>query len=217
MRMTHAMGMGLLAATLMLTGCKNSAKQEKAMLEEENANLRNQLTDRNKALEDTSAEKRSLEQQLAAMRHDTTGGTTGTTGDTTTGGSGNMNTNGVTWKDSPGEVTATIQGDILFDSGKATLKPTAKKTLDSVASVIKSKYNGKNVRVAGFTDSDPIRKSAFKDNYALGLARAKAVHDYLRSKGVDERHMTTVSYGASQPKSTKQESRRVEVVVLVNQ
>jgi len=42
-----------------MTGCKNKQKTETAMLEEENATLRNQLAERTKALEDTNAEKRS--------------------------------------------------------------------------------------------------------------------------------------------------------------
>ena len=217
MRITRVMGMGLLVAAMGLTGCKNSAKQEKAMLEEENANLHNQLADRNKALEDNSAEKRSLEQQLAAMRHDTS--TTGMTGGDTGGMTGGTpgSTREVTWSKSAGEVTASIQGDVLFDSGKTTLKTTAKKSLDSVASVLKSQYTSKSVRVAGFTDSDPIHKSGYKSNYHLGFERAYAVREYLVSKGIDAKRISLASFGPDAPKSTKPQSRRVEVVVLVSQ
>src|SRR5207247_7685919 len=121
--------------------------------EDENANLRNQLADRNKALDDTSSEKRSLEQQLASARRDTT--TTGDMAGGTSTGAMPKTGDGVTWTQGPGEVTASIQGDVLFDSGKTTLKPSAKKLLDSVASVLKTQYTGKNIRVEGFTDTDP--------------------------------------------------------------
>src|SRR5262245_27064518 len=70
MHITRSLGIGLLIAATAMTGCKNKQKSEMSMLEEENATLRNQLAERTKALEDTNAEKRSLEQQLAALRKD---------------------------------------------------------------------------------------------------------------------------------------------------
>ncbi len=215
MRISRMMSVGLVLAALAMTGCKNSLKQEKAMLEEENANLRTQLADRNKALEDTNAEKRALEQQLAAARRE------GDKGAAPAGGNGGANPfggiEGVTGSMSAGEVTASVESDLLFDSGKTTLKPSAKKSLDAVANVIKSQYAGKSVRVVGYTDTDPIRKSGFKSNYHLGFERAFEVRKYLVSKGLTEKQVSLASYGPDMPKSTKPQSRRVEVVVLLNQ
>ena len=211
MHITRTLGIGLLIAATAMTGCNKKQKTEMAMLEEENSTLRNQLAERTKALEDTNAEKRSLEQQLAALRKDAASptGSTGTEG-------GTFTRDGVEWSASAGEVTASIQGDVLFDSGKTTLKSSAKKSLDSVASILKSEYSGKSIRVSGFTDTDPIRKSGFKSNYHLGFERAYAVREYLVSKGIDAKRLSLASYGPDAPKSSKPQSRRVEVVVLVN-
>src|SRR5262245_58892218 len=164
MHITRSLGIGLLVAAAAMTGCKNKQKSEMSMLEEENATLRNQLAERTKTLEDTNAEKRSLEQQLAALRKDAKD----PTGSTNTEG-GTFTRDGVQWSAGAGEVTASIQGDVLFDSGKTTLKSTAKKSLDSVASILKGEYAGKSIRVSGFTDTDPLKRSGYKSNYHLGF------------------------------------------------
>lgn len=204
-RMMLAMGMVL--AAVAMTGCKNSVKEENAMLKQENADLQAQLADRNQALESLNAEKRSLEQQLAQVRKD---------GGTATGTTGFEGIEGVTGTVGAGEVTASVQSDLLFDSGKTTLKSTAKKSLDAVAGVLTSTYAGDRVRVSGFTDTDPIKKSGYKSNYHLGFERAYAVREYLTSKGVDAKRIYLASYGPDMPKGSKPQSRRVEISVIMN-
>lgn len=195
---------GLMLAAVAMTGCKNSVKEENAMLKQENADLQAQLADRNQALESLNAEKRSLEQQLAQGRKD--------------GGAapGLENTEGVTWSQGAGEITASIQGDVLFDSGKTTLKSTAKKSLDNVVSVINGQYTGKSIRVSGYTDSDQIKKSGYKSNYHLGFERAYTVREYLISKGLSPKQVSLASFGPDMPKDSKPQSRRVEVSVIMN-
>jgi outer membrane protein OmpA-like peptidoglycan-associated protein len=198
------LAMGLLGAALGMTGCKNGLKNENASLTDEVASLRNQLADRNSALEQCEQEKRSREQQLAELRRGT-GGTTGFEG--IPGVSGSM---------SAGEVTASVESDLLFDSGKTTLKSSAKKSLDAVAGVLNSTYGSATIRVAGHTDTDPIKHSGFKSNYHLGFERAWAVRDYLISKGVTSNRLSLASYGPDSPKGGKPQSRRVEIVVVLN-
>jgi len=103
---------------------------------------------------------------------------------------------------------------VLFDSGKISLREPAKKSLDKIVSVLKDKYKGKYIRVAGFTDTDPIKKSGFKSNYHLGFDRAYAVREYLVGKGMDGKLMSLSSYGPDVPLKTKALSRRVEVIVI---
>jgi chemotaxis protein MotB len=206
MRMLRMMVMGLIAAASMtMTGCNNSLKTENANLTSENQSLRDQLADRNKALEDCNGELRSREQQLAEMRR----------GGSTTGGTAFDGIAGVTGSYNAGEVTAAVEGDLLFDSGKTSLKSAAKKSLDAVAAVLNSTYGGANIRIAGHTDSDPIRKSGFKTNYHLGFERAWAVREYLISKGISAKRLSLASHGPDMPKSSKPQSRRVEIVVIV--
>jgi flagellar motor protein MotB len=115
-----------------------------------------------------------------------------------------------------GETVLEISGDVLFDSGKAALKPSARKTLDSVATTLKSRYSGQQIRVEGHTDPAPVRSSGWDDNWDLGAARARAVMLYLNGKGV--RHMYIASFAATELKSTKNNAlnRRVDIVVVRN-
>jgi chemotaxis protein MotB len=107
--------------------------------------------------------------------------------------------------------TFTVSGDVLFDSGQTSLKPAAKKELDKIAAKIKSNHAGATVRVEGYTDSDPIRKSKWGTNEALSQARAESVASYLRSKGIG--NISSIGMGSAKPKATKAASRRVEIVV----
>ncbi|GDX98537.1 hypothetical protein LBMAG48_09410 [Phycisphaerae bacterium] len=112
-----------------------------------------------------------------------------------------------------GEAQATIAGSALFDSGKTTIKDSAKRQLDRIAKELNSNYRGAAIRIEGHTDSDPIKKSKWANNDALSQARADAVKQYLASKGVSAGRMNSIGYGSTQPKGTKAASRRVEIVV----
>jgi len=115
-----------------------------------------------------------------------------------------------------GTTTVNFLGDALFDSGKATLKSTAKSSLDKCAAALKKQYAGKPIHVQGHSDSDPIKHSTWKSNQELSEARAKAVRDYLVSKGVATSQVTSEGFGDTKPKSPtdKAKNRRVEVVVV---
>ncbi|MEM7578047.1 MAG: OmpA family protein [Planctomycetota bacterium] len=112
------------------------------------------------------------------------------------------------------EVTVRVPGDVLFAPGQATLSNASKKTLREVAEALTDNYAGRTVVVEGHTDSDPIKKSNWASNEALGEARAKAVAAYLAERGVSSNRLTTVGIGAGEPRGTdKAKNRRVEIVV----
>lgn len=75
------------------------------------------------------------------------------------------------------------------------------------------------VDVVGHTDSDPIKKSKWKDNWQLSAERALAVLRYLNSKGISSEKIRAVAAGSSRPvasnksSSGKAQNRRVEIVV----
>ncbi|MFT3787709.1 MAG: OmpA family protein [Tepidisphaeraceae bacterium] len=73
-----------------------------------------------------------------------------------------------------GELTVRVPGDVLFDSGVATLKKGSLGTLDKIAAAIKKDYPGKTIRVEGHTDNDPLVKTRqqWTDNRGLSVARA---------------------------------------------
>jgi chemotaxis protein MotB len=118
---------------------------------------------------------------------------------------------------STGEMTVRVPGDVLFDSGVATLKQSARGTLDKIADALKGDYSGKALRVEGHTDADPLvrTKAQWQDNRNLSLARALAVTRYLESKGVDGKRIATAGFGEFQPRGNdKSKNRRVEIVVI---
>jgi chemotaxis protein MotB len=125
----------------------------------------------------------------------------------------------VTFDANAGTITVTLPNAILFDAGKATLKSSTSKELDHIYSVLKAKYPGRHIEVAGHTDSDPIKKSSWKDNLELSSQRAMAVARYLEDKGIPKNKIAATGYGEGRPKADnstaegKKKNRRVEIVV----
>ncbi len=75
------------------------------------------------------------------------------------------------------------------------------------------------VDIVGHTDSDPIKKSGWKDNWQLSSERALAVLRYLNSKGMRADQIRAVAAGSAKPIASnsssdgKSRNRRVEIVV----
>jgi chemotaxis protein MotB len=125
----------------------------------------------------------------------------------------------VSFDPSAGTITIILPNAILFDSGGATLKKTTSVELDRIQSVLKQKYSDKKLDVVGHTDSDPIRKSKWKDNWELSTQRALSVVRHLVAHGIAEDKIRAVGCGASRPiasndtASGKARNRRVEIVM----
>ena len=228
--------MAVVAAFLVAgTGCESTKqKAERDSLINQNKELQQQLDAERTAR--TAADSRAnaaTGQLTAAQPADSAtppgmeGGAVDLSSGTASGGRGSRNTRssststdiggGVTSSvNGAGELVLGIPGDVLFDSGKATIKPTAKKTLDTIASTLKSKYGGQQIRVEGHTDPSPVKSSGWDDNWDLGAARARQVMLYLSQKGVKD--MYIASFAATELKSTKNQSlnRRVDIVVVKN-
>ena len=123
------------------------------------------------------------------------------------------------WNTVPGGAMTSIEGTILFDSGKATLKTSARGTLESVVRVITAKYPDYDVYVFGHTDDTPIRKSGWKDNYELSAQRALSVVRMLRELGVENK-LAAAGWGEQLPVQTghtanaRQRNRRVEIYAM---
>jgi outer membrane protein OmpA-like peptidoglycan-associated protein len=104
--------------------------------------------------------------------------------------------------------------DVLFDTGKYTLKPTTQISLAKVAGILEA-YPGLKVQVEGYTDS------VGSDDYNQKLSenRAAAVKDFLVSQGVTESNITSQGFGKSNPvadnatASGRAQNRRVNMVV----
>jgi outer membrane protein OmpA-like peptidoglycan-associated protein len=104
--------------------------------------------------------------------------------------------------------------DVLFDTGKYTLKPDTKISLAKVAGILQA-YPGLKLQVEGYTDS------VGSDDYNQKLSenRADAVRDFLITQGVQTDNITATGYGKAKPvadNSTAQgraQNRRVNLVV----
>jgi outer membrane protein OmpA-like peptidoglycan-associated protein len=107
----------------------------------------------------------------------------------------------------------TLQGEVLFPTGKATLKPAAMAKLDIVAKALDGK--DQPIAVLGFTGSIGAREF----NMELSQRRASAVRDYLVSKGVPKDLITAEGRGPEEPAADngsvegRAANRRVEIVV----
>lgn len=118
-----------------------------------------------------------------------------------------------------GTITVTLSDKILFDPGKANLKKSTSAELDHIESVLNSKYSGRQIAVIGHTDSDPIKKSQWKDNWELSAQRALSVVRYLIERGIPKDNIRAVGRGDTQPIASndsaagKAKNRRVEIVV----
>ena len=104
-------------------------------------------------------------------------------------------------------------GDVLFDTGMATLKPGAYTTIDRLATVLKEDAQRK-VLVEGHTDS----VGADDFNQSLSERRAASVQAALFERGVEASQIATVGKGETTPVASndnaagRQQNRRVELV-----
>jgi outer membrane protein OmpA-like peptidoglycan-associated protein len=104
-------------------------------------------------------------------------------------------------------------GDVLFDTGKATLKPGAMSSINRLATFLSQSPNTK-VLIEGHTDS------VGGDDYNIGLSerRARAVATELESRGIADSQIQTLGRGKDMPVASngtpegRQQNRRVEIV-----
>ncbi len=103
--------------------------------------------------------------------------------------------------------------DVLFDTGKSTLKPGATRDLDRLAQALKDNQNTR-VKIEGYTDS--VGSDSY--NQELSQRRAQAVADALQSRGVPADRYEVEGLGKEYPVATndtpagRQQNRRVEIV-----
>jgi outer membrane protein OmpA-like peptidoglycan-associated protein len=109
-----------------------------------------------------------------------------------------------------------IDETVLFDTDKATVKPSAAASLQEIIGSIGKRYAGKQVEVMGFADS----RGDAKYNMQLGQERANAVKNYLVETGkLPAANVSTESFGEQKPTASnataagRQENRRVEIAV----
>jgi outer membrane protein OmpA-like peptidoglycan-associated protein len=104
--------------------------------------------------------------------------------------------------------------DVLFDTGKYSLKPGAREKLAKVAGILLA-YPGLNIEVGGYTDN--VGGDAM--NQTLSENRAGSVRDYLVQEGVATNSVSAKGFGNTLPVASnddsagRQQNRRVELLV----
>lgn len=195
-------------------GCDDHPKQI-ADLTAERDRLRTELDDCQKQLADCNDRERSASGNLAGLRNQLDDCLRGKMAQAPAQSMEQPMASGWTGV-APGVDMISVAGEVLFDSGKATLRASAGSTLDRIMSDIRSNYGDRDVYVFGHTDTDPIKKSGWKDNWELGAQRALTVTRYLASRGIAEGNLVAASCGEHRPKEAgnaagaKQKNRRVE-------
>lgn len=208
----------LLLTAGFLAGCQdNRVKDERDALLKQNRDLQSQLTQSQAGLSTVQSERNALAQQLAQLQNRPAPAPQ-PAAPVAAANTGFSAIEGVETYRSIGRTTVRVPGDLLFPPGSANLKPSALKTLDQIAAVIKKEYPGKTVRIEGYTDADPIKRTADKweDNLDLSLSRSAEVYRYLQQRGLDPKKLYAAGFGEHFPAATKQRSRRVEIVVLTD-
>lgn len=114
-----------------------------------------------------------------------------------------------------------VLGDILFDSGKASIRNAALPILDKISVVLKETTPDLDVGIEGHTDNQPIQYSGWKSNWELSTARSLSVLHYISDNmGVAPQRLVAIGYGEYRPvaanitKSGQQLNRRVEIIIL---
>lgn len=104
--------------------------------------------------------------------------------------------------------------DVLFDTGKYSLKPDAREKLAKVSGILLS-YPGLNIQVGGYTDN--VGRDGM--NQELSEHRAGSVRDYLVQEGVATSSVSAKGFGSASPVASnetqtgRQQNRRVELLV----
>ena len=171
----------------------NAKKEQEALMASQLVATRGALDKTKQSLERQSAEKAALEMKLREA-HDTIAKIAAV-------------------KDDDRGMVITLQGEVLFKTGKWDLKAAAMAKLDQIAEALRGKEQP--MVVLGFTDNVGNRDN----NMDLSMKRATAVRDYLVGRGIPSDLITAQGKGPDDPVSDNSSvdgraaNRRVEIVV----
>ncbi len=122
-----------------------------------------------------------------------------------------------------GKLKVNMLDEILFDSGKTTIKPQGVEVLERLGSILVT-VKDRAINIEGHTDNVPIGAELGKrypTNWELSAARATTVARYLQEKtGIDPGFLSATGYGEYQPVAPNEteegraRNRRIEIVLV---
>ena len=112
-----------------------------------------------------------------------------------------------------------VDESILFDSGKADIKPNSIPVLDTIATIIKQTDN--EIVAEGNTDNVPVNNAQYRSNWELSTERALSIVKYLiEKKDINPNRISLKGYGEFNPiapndtDANKAKNRRVDILVV---
>jgi outer membrane protein OmpA-like peptidoglycan-associated protein len=112
------------------------------------------------------------------------------------------------------ETIITLNGEVLFETNRAVLRPEAQERLTAVADAMRASPQ-QTATVAGYTDS----RGSDANNQALSLARTNSVRDFLETAGVPADRLRSEGRGEASPIASndsaegRANNRRVEIIL----
>src|SRR3989442_6661438 len=173
-------------------------------LEGDNARLAQELAEAQKAREEKVREVSSTYEQLVAKMK------------------GEIDKGQVTISELKGKLTVNMVEAILFDSGKAEVKPEGLVVLGKVIEILKT-VSDKSIRIEGHTDNKPIvgtLTQRYPTNWELSAARAINVASYLQKQAIEPATLSAAAFGEFKPvadNTTPQglaKNRRIDIVLV---
>ena len=210
---TFALITGAVSAALLAGGCKSISQEEYDAAIAENNQLRDRIDTLQSGIRDAEADKDALRGENSDLLRENDQLRAQVSAMPVAGG-GTAPTGPAGMRTRPSDVVLEVAGDVLFSSGQTTLTREGKAELDRIARIVLREFPSNLIRVEGYTDSDPIRKSKWGTNERLSAERALAVETYLVSRGIDAEQIYSAALGPANRRATKKDSRRVEIVIL---
>lgn len=131
---------------------------------------------------------------------------------------------GAAVRETPEGPVVQLPEQVLFDSGKAEIKPKGEEALQKIADYLNSKPS-ELLRIDGHSDADPIKWTAhlWDSNHHLSAGRALSVFHYLTKKAqIDEGRISISGFGPNRPVADnatvegKQKNRRVDFLIIAS-
>jgi chemotaxis protein MotB len=195
--------------------------KEHEQLQQEQSQLSANLDEERKRVKAEAEDKARLEQERAA-KEDEIRRLTKTQEELSRSLKDEIAKGNITIQQVRDRLTINMVDRVLFDSGRADIKPAGVKVLKQVSDVL-SKVGDKQIRIEGHTDNVPIStklQDKFKTNWELSTARATIVVRYLIDQGGVQREvLSAVGYADTHPIASndseqgRSSNRRIEIVL----
>ena len=194
---------------------------EKARLQQEQSQLSADLEEERKRLRAEAEEKSRLERERAA-KEDEIRRLTKTQEELSQSLKDEIAKGNIKIQQVRDRLTINMIDRVLFDSGRAEIKPAGLKVLKQVSDVL-NKITDKHIRIEGHTDNKPIStklQDKFKTNWELSATRATTVVRYLIDQGgVAPQALSAAGYADTHPIASNESeegrssNRRIEIVL----